>query len=76
MRPTRSAGSRPTGRRRSPGAGARLDISNLRKEAAAALGEIADPARLAALWKPSANDPDPRCPQAHPLGDRALPSRP
>ncbi len=34
------------------------DISNLRKEAAAALGEIADPAGLPAL-ELSANDPDP-----------------
>ena len=34
------------------------DVSNLRKEAAAALGEIADPRSLAAL-EAAANDPDP-----------------
>jgi HEAT repeat protein len=34
------------------------DVSNLRKEAAAALGEIADPSALVFL-EPAAGDPDP-----------------
>ena len=34
------------------------EVSNLRKEAAAALGEIADPAALVFL-EPAAGDPDP-----------------